>query len=374
MSDILFDLPHGFSREEWDSLLIHAYDLDVSDVRVQPGVCVHGSIHGRMRKLTHRPLQDNEVRKAMSFMYGDNATAILSGGSDIDLAYEIAVDKYRRIGFRVNATPGYIVGGVGAQIVLRRIPGEPPRIQDMDLPAEILEGFCQIQGMVLVVGVTGSGKSTLLASRIRYMLEEEEDHSIVTFESPIEFVFANIKPKSSLIWQTEVPSHLRHPDGFAYCVRNSLRRAPTDIFIGEARDRETIYSMIEASLTGHATYATVHADSVASTISRLVLKFPPEIRDSVTYDLLSVLKMIVVQKLLPSVDGKRVAVREYLVFDKEARDRLMRVPTQNLVLAIGEMVEERGSTMFHSVRKAFDAGLITRETFEMFRGEVKNVA
>lgn len=364
-------LPHSFTHKELDALLVHGFNLKASDITFQPGQPVIAEIHGKLISISDRVLQDKDVKDAVSLLYGSNAMANMLGGTDLDHRYDIQVDRANRIGFRFNATPGYVAGGVSCQITMRTIPGIPPSLSDLGIETEIAEAINPMQGMVLIVGVTGSGKSTLLAGAMRSKLETGQNRKIITFEAPIEFIYDKVPSNSSIIWQTEVPSHLRHEDGFAYCVRNALRRAPKDILIGEARDRETIAALIEASLTGHTTYSTVHADSVGKTISRMILKFPGDERASVAYDLINVLQLVVAQRLVPSIDGRRAALREYFIFTKDVRDALLELPYEQLSKALDQLVHDNGTSMFHAAQKAFDGGLIAQDVFRKFEVNAK---
>lgn len=363
---LCFSLPHSFTQQELDIFLVSAFDARASDITFQPGQPVIAEIHGKLVPITDRILKDNDVRAVISLLYGSSAMANIMGGTDLDHRYDIQRDRQNRLGFRVNATPGHIPGGIGCQITMRTIPGLPPSLADLGVEPEIIEAINPIQGMVLVVGVTGSGKSTTLAGAMREKLETGHDRKIITFEAPIEFIYDKVKSLSSIIWQTEVPTHLRHEEGFAYCVRNALRRKPSDILIGEARDRETILALIEASLTGHTTYSTVHADSVAKTISRMILKFPEDSRASVAYDLINVLQLIVAQRLVPNLGGKRTALREYFIFTKEVRDQLLDLPYEQIPKVLDKMVYAGGTSMFHAAEKAFKAGIIGQDIYKRF--------
>lgn len=370
-----FNFPYNFQRAEFDAMLVFAYQASASDITLQPGIPAMAEIHGRQRKLSNRPLDPKDLRGAISILYGENGHAILSGGADIDEQYDIVLNRQERVSFRVNATSGHIPGGASYQITMRTIPGMPPTVEDLGLEPEIVANMTPNQGMVLVVGVTGSGKSTLLAALIRYILEKIGNRKICTYEDPIEFVHSGIKSDSCIIWQTEIGRHLRSGEGespFAYGVRNALRRKPTDILIGEARDVETIKALLEASLTGHTTYSTVHADSAAITVSRLLMKFPEESRAAVAYDMVSMLRLIVAQRLVPSVDGKRVALREYFVFDQKVREELKKLPPEKISTAIAELVDRQGTSMFHAAQREFAAGKISEDVFRKMaieRGE-----
>src|SRR3546814_4810216 len=135
--------------------------------------------------------------------------------------------------------------------------------------------------MILVTGPTGSGKSTLLSAAIRSLVEDENaNEKVLEYSAPVEYVYDRVSMPSSVVFQTEVGRHLRpkdaHDEGslFAYAVRNALRRKPTIILIGEARDRATIQASVEAALTGHLLFTTMHTIGVGETLRRAVTPFP----------------------------------------------------------------------------------------------------
>lgn len=358
---------HNFERKEFDDLLVTAFQSSASDITLQPGIPAMAEIHGRQHKLSHRNLDPKDLRGAITILYGENGHALLSGGTDIDEQYDIVLDRKERISFRVNATSGHVPGGASYQITLRSIPGMPPTVEELGLEPEIIANMTPGQGMILVVGVTGSGKSTLLAAVIRHILENVGNRKICTYEDPIEFIYSGIKSESCIVWQTEIGRHLRAGVGespFAYGIRNALRRKPTDILIGEARDQETIKALLEASLTGHTTFSTVHADSAAITVSRLLMKFPQESRSAIAYDLISMLRLVVAQRLVPSLDGKRVALREFFVFDRQTREELKKIEPEKISTRIAELVDSRGTSMFHAAKREFDAGTIGNEVYQ----------
>src|SRR4029079_6104160 len=135
-----------------------------------------------------------------------------------------------------------------------------------------------------------------------------------------------------------------HLPSFAAGVRNALRRKPRLILVGEARDPETIGAVMEAAMTGHPVYTTLHSNSVAETVRRLVVSFPPEERQGRTIDIIETVRLIISQRLVPTGDGKRVALREYLVFDEDVRDILLDTDVTVISNAVRRLVRERGKT------------------------------
>jgi defect-in-organelle-trafficking protein DotB len=209
---------------------------------------------------------------------------------------------------------------------------------------------------VLVTGPTGSGKSTLLAAGNRMLIESPHGcGKMLTYEAPIEFTYDTITSRRSLVAQSEIPRHL---PTFAAGVRNALRRKPEIILVGEARDRETIAAAIEAGQTGHTVYATVHTTGVASTIRRMVSTFEPSERTERAFSLMETVRMIVTQTLVPKIGGGRVALREYMVFTDEIREKLLGMTYDRWPSELIAMVEKYGKSMEKAAKQAYDAGLI----------------
>lgn len=321
MANILFpDEPSRFTARDIDKLLNFCVINQTSDVTIQSGDKILADIHGRLHRITKRNLTHSEVSDIVNIIYGANGIAQILSGADLDTHYEIKPERGVRHRFRVNMTGCLVEGNPGIQITMRTIPADPPFINDMGLDPRLRDAIIPTQGIVIVAGATGSGKTTLLASIMREILEKE-DGKVLSYESPIEFVYDNVEAPAASIAQSEIPLHLPN---FPAAVRNALRRKPKFILVGEARDYETIAAVIDAALTGHTVYTTVHSNGVADTIRRMVSAFPEDERYGRTIDLLSLTRAIVWQMLVPTVDGKRAAIREWLVLTPEIRDELLR--------------------------------------------------
>lgn len=370
MDDFL--LPHEPVRltiESTNEILIHCVKLGASDITFQTGEPIFAEIFGRLKKVTRRRLSNTEVGDVLNAMYGPNATTIIMSGKDIDTHYEIRPNRSDRFRFRINGTGCQVEGLDGMQITARTIPTDPPKLDSMGLSEELVEAITPEQGVVYVTGATGSGKSTLLASIIRHISEDPESHrKVLTYESPIEFVFDNVEKVSSIVSQSEIPRHLPN---FAFGVRNALRRKPRLILVGEARDPETIAAVMEAAMTGHPVYTTLHSNSVAETMRRLVITFPPEERQGRTIDIIETVRVVISQRLMPTVDGKRVALREYLIFDEKTRDVLLETDILNITNVVRKMVRERGRTMESDAKEKLKAGLITERQYFLIAEQAK---
>lgn len=367
---LLPDEPPRFTHKDMDRMLLHCTSKGASDITIQTDSPVLAEIHGRLYPITQRKLSQTETGEMINSIYGPNGTTQISSGRDVDTHYEIRPDRTSRFRFRINGTACQVEGHDALQITCRTIPGEPPALSTMEVDPIIVANMAPMQGTVVVTGSTGSGKSTLLAGIIREIISDPEaNRKVVTYEAPIEFVYDAVEKPSSVISQTEIPKHL---PTFADGVRNALRRKPGLILVGEARDAETIAAVIDAALTGHPVYTTLHSNGVADCVRRMISTFPAEERHGRALDILETLRMVIWQKLVPTVDMKRVALREYLVFDEEVRDILVNTEVEMLATKTRILLKERGQTMLADAKKKFDEGRISERTYQLMAAGSKN--
>ncbi len=365
MSNINFmpDEPTRFTPVFMDRMLEHSEGLNASDITIQTGEAIFAEVYGKLIRITNRRLSNTELGDLINAIYGPNATTQLLSGKDIDTHYEFRPNRGVRYRYRVNATACLVEGHDSIQITLRTIPTTPPKLSTMNLPDNILEAIAPQEGIVFITGATGSGKSTLLASIIRDLIEtEDSNRKVLTYESPIEFVYDEIETISAVVSQSEIPRHL---PSFADGVRNALRRKPRLIMVGECRDAETISAALEAALTGHPVYTTLHTSGVAETMRRLVTSFAGEERLGRTIDILETIRLCIWQKLVPTVDERRVALREYLVFDEEVRDALLESDPNDVTSATRRLVKQRGQLMTVDARMKFEQGIISERVYKL---------
>jgi twitching motility protein PilT len=205
---------------------------------------------------------------------------------------------------RMRANVFRDIAGIGG--VFRQIPTKILTAEQLGLP-EVVLSFCDFdKGLVVVTGPTGSGKSTTLAAMINYINETREDH-LITIEDPVEFVHPD---KKCHINQREVGTHTQ---GFKNALRAALREDPDIVLVGEMRDLETVAIAIETAETGHLVFGTLHTNTAASTIDRLIDQFPTDRQQQVRTMLSESLKGVVAQTLLKKIGGGRVAALEILV-------------------------------------------------------------
>ncbi|MCF8869887.1 type IV pilus twitching motility protein PilT [Xanthomonas campestris] len=360
--------PTVFDEIGVQQLLVHAKAMGASDVYIKTNARVTARIHGRLYRLTRRTLYATEVGSIAGYLYGGpNAEVQLKRGMDLDNAYTFRLNRSDSLRFRWNATGAEIDGSFGISIILRELPEIPPAIDKEDLGDDLYGALYPDDGIVMVCGPTGSGKSTLLAGMVRDIAENPDSHChIITYESPVEFVYDKVEKPTTEIESTSIPDHLPN---FAAAIRNSLRRDPDIIVVGEMRDGETIGAAILASQTGHVVYGTAHSTSVGATFTRTMQSLPKNEQQGMLGGLIDSLRLIICQELVQSTDGKRVALREYLSFGESERRALLTAAMRDpagVPSVAQQLTRERGQTKLMHARKLFAAGRIKEDVVLRF--------
>ena len=350
-----------------DSLLSWAYRLGASRIAFQTGHPATIRVHGRNRRVGDYPLDEAEIAQIVNHLYGADGSARLQGAGEFDVSYEIAVSRTERLRFRLNATATRTSRREGANIVLRPIPDMPPSLEAQLVEPAIMEAYRPREGMVIVSGATGSGKSTLIAGMTVAKLHDPDGHyNIVEGAAPIEFLLDRVKSPWSTMNQTEIPRDLSTFEAF---IRGCMRREPTDIIVGECRDAATMAAAIHAAISGHVLTTTVHANDVALTMQRIVSLCPPGERENLVSAVAQSLRLVINQRLAFSTDGKRTALREFLVFDKNLRTRLLEMDPRSWPSLTRKAVEEHGQPFQLAIKNALKDGRISNRTaLEELRG------
>ncbi|MEO1924312.1 MAG: type IV pilus twitching motility protein PilT [Nautiliaceae bacterium] len=269
-----------------------------SDLHIKSSGVVRARIQGKLVTFTQNTVPRKEVEELLLDILGEKKFKEFMENKDLDFSYKLD-ENYR---FRGNA----FFQIEGPSLVFRVIPVKVPTIDELNLPP-VVKKFTEIErGLVLVTGVTGSGKSTTLAALINEINETKSKH-IITIEDPVEFVH---KDKKSLINQRSVGEDTV---SFARALKAALREDPDIILVGEMRDIETIEIALHAAETGHLVFSTLHTLDAKETINRIVGVFPPEEQPRIRLVLSSVIEGIISQRLVPTVDNKRVAAMEILL-------------------------------------------------------------
>ncbi len=266
---------------------------------------------------------------------------------EIDYGYQYQ-DKGR---FRINVY--HALGGLAA--ALRLIPARIKKIDELNLP-DIFHQFSKFkQGLVLLTGPTGEGKSTTLAAIIDEINETRSEH-IITIEDPVEFLHT---PKKSIISQREVGDDT---NGWDIALRSVLREDPDIVLIGEMRDFETIAAAITIAETGHLVFSTLHTNTATETLNRLVDVFPAVQQEQIRQQLAATIKAVASQRLLPTVDGKRVAAVETLIINGAVRN-LIRENKTYQIESIMQTSGGEGMILFENyLKELLMRNIITKET------------
>lgn len=276
-------------------------DHGASDLHLSTGSVPIFRIHGDLQRTEAEDLQHEELKAMLFEICPEDKQKQFEETGDVDFGYEYE-DKAR---FRVN----FFNQKNGISAVFRTIPSKVLTMEDLGLPSSF-EKFAKLKrGLVLVTGPTGSGKSTTLAALVDYANKTRPDH-ILTVEDPIEFVH---KSQQALVNHREVGLHTK---SFASALRGALREDPDIILVGEMRDLETINLALEAAMTGHLVFGTLHTPNAAKTIDRIIDVFPANQQNQIRSSLSDSLKGIIAQNLFRRIDKPgRIAALEVLVVD-----------------------------------------------------------
>jgi twitching motility protein PilT len=322
-----------------------------SDVHVTPGVPPCMRDKGKVVPMDgFDVLSGQETREIVYSILNGDQRKRFENQKQLDFAY--AIPGVAR--FRVNCF--FQRGSVSA--AFRLVPQDIPSLDSLKVPQVLRELAAKPRGFVLVTGPTGSGKSTTLAAMIDVINEERQDH-ILTIEDPIEFLHQH---KRSIINQREVGSDA--PD-FALGLRAALREDPDVILVGEMRDLETISTALTAAETGHLVFATLHTQSTAQTVDRIIDVFPPQQQGQVRTQLSIALQGIVTQQLLPTADGMgRVVACEVLVPTPAIRNLIREGKTHQIYAAVQTSGAVGMQTMDADLARLVREGAITRALAE----------
>ena len=283
---------------EMNDLLELVVDQNASDLHCQVGQPPTLRISGSMVPIEGPSLTAEDTEKLVLAISPDShvQNLKLNGGADFGFAY---LDRAR---FRVSILKSK--GSYG--LVLRQIPNRMFGLREIGLPDRVRELLYRPRGLILVTGPTGSGKSTTLASMVNYINENRDGH-IITIEDPIEYYHSH---KQCVVTQREIGVDV---PSFSEAIRRALRQDPDVILVGEMRDLETIEAAISAAETGHLVFGTLHTNSAARTVDRIVDAFPANMKDMVRTQLASSLVAVVSQVLCKKKGGGRIAAYEIMV-------------------------------------------------------------
>ena len=342
-----------------ETLLEECARRNASDLHLQYGLPPILRVDGALTPIPSLPAMNEDVVRNLIFATLDEEQQkILMKDKEFD--YSFAFGDIAR--FRVNAF--HERGKLAA--AFRLIPNQIKNINELGMPP-IVETFADYpRGLVLVTGPTGSGKSTTLAALIDKINREKSTH-IITIEDPIEFTH---RSKRSVIAQREV-----HYDTFSFAaaLRSVLREDPDVVLIGEMRDLETIQAAITIAETGHLVFATLHTNSAAQSIDRMIDVFPAHQQPQVRTQLSNILMAICAQRLVPAINGGRIAATEIMIANPAIRALIRDGKTYQIDTAIQTSADQGMQTMDRTLAKLVITGVITYESAREFAVDINEL-
>jgi twitching motility protein PilU len=284
-------------------------DQDASDLYLMAGAPPGYRINAVIRRLGDQNLAPETVEKLANALMNEQQRKVFANEMEMNLS-----TAYPGMGrFRVNIYRQR--GTVG--MVIRQITTEIASIDDLGLPETFKDIAMSNRGLVLMVGATGSGKSTSLAAMVDWRNSNQAGH-IITIEDPVEFMHRH---KKCFVTQREVGSDTA---SFHAALKNTLRQAPDVILLGEIRERDTMDHAIAFAETGHLAMATLHSNNANQTLERILNFFPEERHQQVYMNLAMNLKAILSQRLVKTIDGKRIAAIEILINTPRIADLILK--------------------------------------------------
>ena len=329
-------------------LLQKAVSMGGSDIFIIPGAAASVKVNNSLHDLTENRLFPADTERLIHEMYELAHRDIKRLDEDGDDDFSFALLNVSR--FRCNA---YRQRGTLAAIC-RIVNFELPDYRTMHIPDLVMELSAQRSGMILVTGPAGSGKSTTLACMVDRINAERSAH-IVTIEDPIEYLHRHHK---SLVSQREVPNDAAT---FSRALRAALRQAPDVIMLGEMRDLDTIRTAITAAETGHLLLSSLHTIGAAKTVDRIIDTFPAEQQAQIRVQLSMVLKAVISQRLVPTVDGKRVAVFEVMTVNPAIQNMIRDGRTHQIDNVIFGGSDKNMISMDGELQRLVREGKVSRE-------------
>ena len=330
-----------------EDLLRFATEQGASDVHLTVGLPPVLRIHRELVFLEEDALTPEDTAEMIFSIMTDKQRELFKKNLEYDFSY--AIPGVAR--FRVNAF--YQRGSIAA--AFRRIPFEIPPLDSLGVPEVAHQIIQHERGFVLVTGPTGHGKSTTLAAMIDEINANKSVH-IITVEDPIEYLFRH---KRSVIAQRELGSDTW---SFPNALRSALREDPDVLLVGEMRDYETIATALTAAETGHLVFATLHTNSAAQSIDRIVDVFPPHQQEQIKTQLSSVLLAVFSQQLIPRADKNGLVLATEVLIATPAVRNLIREGKSFMIPSIIQIKADIGmQTMEASLKSLVNKGLITYE-------------
>jgi len=335
------------------NIIAKASEMKASDIHIVCGIPIRMRVDGVIVDMDSHVMTAEEcILCAKEF--GEEAFETANKVGEADLAATVAGRRLRVNLFKQQSH---------FSLAIRMLNDRIPKLEELNLP-EIVSTFSEYRnGLVLVTGETGSGKSTTLAALLNKINQNTKGH-IITLEDPIEYVYT---PDQCVINQREIG---RDTKSFATGLRAALREDPNVVLVGEMRDLETIETALTAAETGHLVFGTIHTNSAADAVDRIVDVFPEGRQRQIRLQLSMSLRAVVSQQLLPKIGGGRVAACEIMVTDHALANLIREGKTPQMQQVLQTSAANGCITMERAVENLLKGGFITPDTAKKARSMI----
>lgn len=335
-----------------------AIEAEASDIHLKPGQPPVYRLDGQLNKAD----SDSIKTEDMWMLINEILPPVLKEQFEKSQQVDFAWDFRPNMRFRVNlfASKG------DPTMAMRYVKSVIHNFDDLHLPSQLADIIRSRRGVIIVGGTTGSGKSTTLAAMLQY-LNENEFRRIITIEDPIEYIFQDNR---CMISQREVGFDT---EDFMVGLKNALRQDPDVIMIGEMRDRDSVETAMAAAETGHLILSTVHTDTAATSISRILDMFPPDERGQIRTALSQTLRSVICQRLVPDIEGKVRPAVEILTDSPIVKKIIRAEEVEKLPIAIESGGEDGMQNFNQSLFEMYSAGAITEATALQYATNVESM-
>ena len=329
-----------------DDLLKKIVELDGSDLHITVGTPPRVRKGGALLPMGSEKLTPHIVKSMIESKMNNEQLSRFNNGEEID--YSIGIPGLSR--FRVNVFSQR--GNIAA--AYRRLPIDPPSLDTLGLPESVIKLANKRKGLILITGATGSGKSTTMAALVNKITQEIEGH-VLTIEDPIEYLFPHSKAQVN---QREVGVDT---DSFASGLKSALRQDPDVVVVGELRDPESMGAALSIAETGHLVLATMHTNTAAGAITRMVDAFPPDKQEVIRMNMSMSLLSVVAQQLIPTNDSGRALACEVMVATQAIRALIRENNIHQLDNYIKSGSKDGMVLMDDSLLKLYQKGIISSD-------------
>lgn len=319
-------------------------EKNASDLFLAAGSPIHIKINGHLLPINQQKMDNAMIKSLLGEVVTTPQMQELETRNELNLGVPVpGLGSFRLSAFRQR-------GSLSA--VFRYIPGNIPRLADLNLPPVLADIIMEKRGLILVVGATGSGKSTTIAAMLDHRNATKSGH-ILTLEDPIEFLFTN---KKSIVNQREIGTDA---ESLQIALKNALRQAPDCILLGEIRDKETMSAALAYAQSGHLVVGTLHANNSYQALTRIINFYPLETRPSLLPDLAATVKAVVSQRLVQTIDGGRRAAVEILLNTRHVAELIEQGEISQIKEAIEKSMSPGSQTFEQALIQLIQDGVVT---------------